>query len=162
MRQWIVQAQAGSQDALGKLLEGCRDYLLGIANDEVDSQLRNKLGASDVVQETLLEAKQGIDAFRGTTEPELLAWVRRILQNNLLDARRYLHAEKRNVNREQKLNYGSQAEAIELANNDETPSALVSGQEDERRLVQALAQLPADYRMSNGCPSGGKAPIGHL
>jgi len=147
LRQWIAAAQAGSEEALGKLLQACRGYLLQIANAELDSALRAKLGASDVVQETLLEAKQGINDFCGATRAEFLGWVRRILKNNLRDARRHLQAEKRRVSREHRLDGEGRAAVDAMADKTETPSALVSEREDELRLARAMDALTADHRL---------------
>jgi DNA-directed RNA polymerase specialized sigma24 family protein len=62
----------GSGDA-GQLLEACRQYLLMIANDVIGPELQAKLGPSDLVQDTFLEAQRHIDAFRGQTRGELRA-----------------------------------------------------------------------------------------
>src|SRR5262245_20956863 len=82
----VQDAREGSSEALGQLLEGCRQYLLLVANQQLDPGLRDKLGPSDLVQETFLDAQQDFRHFHGHTEPELLAWLRRILLNNLADA----------------------------------------------------------------------------
>src|SRR5579871_1471767 len=92
--RWLAAARAGSNDALGQALEACRDYLLLIAQQEMDLQLRAKGGASDIVQETFLEAQRAFENFQGTSEEELRAWLRRILLNNLGDfTRRYRESD---------------------------------------------------------------------
>src|SRR5687767_11518555 len=97
----LQEARAGSWDALGRLLDSCRPYLLVAAQQDIGSQLHAKQGASDLVQETFLEAHREFSSFRGQTEAELIAWLRKILQNNVIDfARRYQEAEKRRVSRE--------------------------------------------------------------
>src|SRR5262245_56759774 len=96
----IHDAQGGSPVALGWLLDGCRQYLLLVAHEQLDPDLRDKLGPSDVVQETFLEAQRDFRRFQGQTEQELLAWLRRILLNNLADARRrYRRGGKRDIAR---------------------------------------------------------------
>ena len=45
----LAEARAGSVPALGEALEACRRYLLGVAQRELDPQLRAKRGASDLV-----------------------------------------------------------------------------------------------------------------
>src|SRR5262249_21485567 len=88
--QWLPAARQGSREALGRLLEACRDYLLLVANKELDPQLQPKGGASDLVQQTFLEAQRDFARFAGNSEEELLAWLRRLLLNNLGDfTRRY-------------------------------------------------------------------------
>src|SRR5262245_50318676 len=98
---WLPAARAGSQEALGLALEACRNYLLLIAERELDPDLRAKGGASDLVQETFLEAFRDFSRFHGTSEVELLAWLRQLLLHNLANfARRYRDTAKRQVGRE--------------------------------------------------------------
>ena len=86
----IPAARAGSKEAIGGALEACRGYLLGIAERELDADLRAKGGASDLVQDTFLEAQRDFAGFRGETQADLLAWLRRLLLNNLANfARTY-------------------------------------------------------------------------
>src|SRR5262245_31391716 len=78
--QLIRQARTGSNEALGRLLDGCRGYLLRIAGDDLDPRLQAKGGASDIVQETFLEAHRDFGEFTGDSEQELLAWLRHRLR----------------------------------------------------------------------------------
>ena len=64
-------------------LERYRDYLHLLARLQLDSRLRGKIDLSGVVQQTLLEAYRS--GRRGQAAP--LAWLRRILANNLGDAK---------------------------------------------------------------------------
>src|SRR6516225_2042707 len=81
----LAAACAGSREAVGQALEACRGYLLLIAQRELGPQLQAKGGASDLVQETLLEACRDFARFQGDSEAELLQWLRRLLLNNLAD-----------------------------------------------------------------------------
>src|SRR5262249_13094013 len=56
--EWLALARGGSPEALGQLLELCRRYLLQVANAELETLLQAKAGASDLVQETFLEAQR--------------------------------------------------------------------------------------------------------
>ena len=56
--QWLSAARAGSREALGNCFESCRIYLHSIARQEIAPQLQGKGGASDIVQETFLEAQR--------------------------------------------------------------------------------------------------------
>jgi RNA polymerase sigma-70 factor (ECF subfamily) len=60
--------------------------LLLLAQVHLDRRLLGKLDASDVVQQTLLEAHQGLAQFRGRTVGEQAAWLRQILARNLANA----------------------------------------------------------------------------
>ena len=59
--------------------------------------------ASDVVQQTLLEAHRKFDQFRGSTEAELAAWLRTMLSFNVQDMLRAQGRQKRDATRERSL-----------------------------------------------------------
>ncbi len=145
----LSAARAGSKEAIGVALEACRGYLLGIAERELDTDLRAKGGASDLVQDTFLEAQRDFAGFRGETEADLLAWLRRLLLNNLANfARNYRQTAKRRLEREVRLPAGdeSQAGASQFAAATPSPSARAQTGEEVAALHAALDRLPDDYR----------------
>jgi RNA polymerase sigma-70 factor (ECF subfamily) len=147
--QWLPAARAGSKEALGRAFEACRAYLLLVAGRELDPELLAKGGASDLVQETFLEAQRDFGAFHGTTEQELLAWLRRLLLNNLANfRRRYRETAKRQAAAEVPLDAaGSSAEwADALAAGTPLPGDELIAQEQAAAVRQALARLPEEYR----------------
>ena len=112
LRRPLAAARRGSGEALGQLLESCRNYLLLVSNQELGTDLQAKVGGSDVVQQTFLEAKENFGKFRGQTEAELLAWLRRILLDNLANVERhYRGTARRQVRREVPLAFPRSAEA---------------------------------------------------
>lgn len=143
----LASARAGSLDALGQALQTCRNYLLQIASQELDSDLRAKGGASDLVQETFLEAQRDFACFRGNSSAELLGWLRQILVNNVANfTRRYL-AGKRDLGREVSLaDADSERSEPGLADSGLTPSTQAVEREQAESMWLALAQLPDDYR----------------
>lgn len=146
----IQAAQDGSDEALGRLVKQCRSYLLLVANSELDRQLHAKVAPSDVVQETLLRAHEHFEQFNGSSEKEFLAWVRRILLNQVVNVKRDLRRAKRDVNREQPIAGNSRISAppIDPATGDPTPSRQVAQDETSQALAEALARLPEDYRQA--------------
>jgi RNA polymerase sigma-70 factor (ECF subfamily) len=146
--QWFPAARAGSSEALGQVLEACRGYLLLIAQQELDTALQAKGGASDLVQQTFLEAQRDFAGFEGTTHAALLAWMRQLLINNLANFRRDFHRDKRRVTREIALPGGdsSRQRGTGLNAGASTPSVEMMRAEQTEALERALEKLPEDYR----------------
>src|SRR5262245_42962105 len=59
--------------------------------------------ASDVTQKFLLELWRHVSAFEGKTGAELLGWIKSGARNEVLDALRHAHQQKRDSRREQPL-----------------------------------------------------------
>ena len=145
--RWLPAARAGSNEALGQALQSCRRYLLLVAEKGLDGDLLAKGGASDVVQETFLEAQRDFSRFAGTTEEELLAWLRQLLLHNLGDFTRRYRTDKRAARREVTLTPpDSSAAGPQPAAAQPTPSRHMMAQEQTEALQEALARLPEEYR----------------
>jgi RNA polymerase sigma-70 factor (ECF subfamily) len=146
---WLSAARAGSNEALGKILEACRWYLLVIAQDELDPALRAKCAASDLVQETFVKAQRHFAQFQGQSATELRGWLRQMLLHNLADTRRSHQTDKRRLNKEVAVDDGAAGGAGlgGLIADVLSPSAEVMEQEQAEALRQALARLPEDYRL---------------
>jgi RNA polymerase sigma-70 factor (ECF subfamily) len=145
----IGVARQGSATALGQLLEQCRDYLLLIANQELDSGIRRMIAPSDLVQETFVKAQQGFATFRGQSEAELLGWLRMVLLRRRLAAyRRYQKIADRGIDQA-----AVSQPAMLLADLSRNVVATapspsdVAGLAEQTTLVDsAIAQLPPDYQ----------------
>jgi RNA polymerase sigma-70 factor (ECF subfamily) len=147
--RWLAIARDGSAEALGGALEACRTYLLLVANRELDPQLRAKGGASDLVQETFLDAQRDFGAFRGSTDEEWRAWLRQTLMHNLANfTRRYRDTDKRELAREAPIDAGTFADDVvaQLSAETPSPSAEVMWVERLQGVEAALDRLPEDYR----------------
>ena len=127
-------------------LERFRDYLRLLAEMHVDRRLQAKFDASDLVQQTLLEAHRDLDKFRGKSDEELAAWLRQALVHNLANAVRDFARGKRDVRRERSLeaSIGHSSCRLEawLASGDSSPSQRAERNEQLRLLADAVAQLP--------------------
>jgi RNA polymerase sigma-70 factor, ECF subfamily len=146
---WLSAARDGSREAIGQALEACRRYLLQIAREELDPALQAKGGASDIVQETFLEAQRDFARFHGSSANELRAWLRHLLRHQVLMlARRYRSTQKRGLDREAALDVVFDAErGSEVPDAfQETPSCQAMAQEEAESIQRALARLPDDYR----------------
>ncbi len=138
----LEKARAGSTSSLEDLFGHCREYLLYIANRELSDAMRAKVGASDLVQESLLKAHRNFDEFRGLSEGEFLAWLRQILIRACVDARRRYQANGgRDLERE-----ASSSDPNAVADSIETPSVQFMARESADTIAKAMEQLPDDYR----------------
>jgi RNA polymerase sigma-70 factor, ECF subfamily len=139
-----------SREESGWVPERFRSYLLLLARLRLGSKLQGKLDASDVVQQTLLEAHQGLGQFRGGTVAEQAAWLRQILARNLANAVRDLGRAKRDVARERSIQatLGESAAQLQewLAGEQSSPSQQAERHERAVRIAEALAALPESQR----------------
>ncbi len=146
----LQAAQAGDREALGRLLELYRNYLRLLARLQLGRRLRGKADASDLVQEAFLAAQHAFPQFRGTTERELVDWLRQILASKLVDlARRYLCTGRRDVRLEREmadnLDGSSQALSAALIAPHSSPSEQAAQRERAVLLADAIKSLPTDY-----------------
>jgi RNA polymerase sigma-70 factor (ECF subfamily) len=146
----IVRARQGDGECRERLFALCRSYLGFVARSQLETWLKRKVDASDLVQETLLEAFRDFDRFQGVTEQEWLAWLKKILAHNAADFVRHYHGTaKREAGREvafrdpdDSLARGApEPAAVQL-----TPSREFLQIETELRVTAALAELPPDYQ----------------
>jgi RNA polymerase sigma-70 factor (ECF subfamily) len=149
--QLLSQARAGDGTALGRLLERYRPYLGFLAGLQVGRLLRDKVDASDLVQEAFLGACRDFEQFRGATEGEFLGWLRSILGSLLANlARHYQGTQRRDVRRERRLGgepgQSSQAPELGLAASCSSPSSQAARREQSVLLAEALGRLDADDR----------------
>ncbi|PHR90788.1 MAG: hypothetical protein COA78_34370, partial [Blastopirellula sp.] len=139
----LRDALSGSGDAAGQLLDDYRGSLMKLAEQLVDSQLRPKAGASDLVQVTMIDAKECIRSFRGNTPLVFEAWLKQILAHNVIrEFRKYRDTKKREYRREVSLEFCSPADA--LGDEADTPSVVMMRDESKTKLQQALEQLSPD------------------
>ena len=141
----IQQARDGDDVALGQIVSRVRNYLLLIASQSLNQQLQSKLSASDVVQQSMLEAHQSIGRFNGTSEAEIRSWLRKIVLNNLIDNnRRYKDSACRSADREVSIDELS----VPLSQpRSKTASWYISRNESEAQLLLAINRLPERQRL---------------
>jgi RNA polymerase sigma-70 factor (ECF subfamily) len=150
----FTAARAGSNSCLGRLLTLYGNYLKLLVAAQLDARLRTRVSPSDIVQETFFEAHRDFAQFRGQTSGEFVAWLRKIVVNNILRVvEQHVQTEKRDVRREVSLEeIGRRLEQSTvrletlLAAETDSPSGCAVRREHELLLANGLAQLPRDYR----------------
>ncbi len=142
-------ARSGQDQAVGPLLELYRNYLSLLARLEIGRRLQGKVDDSDLVQDTFLQAHRHFAQFRGTTEAELVSWLRQILADVVGKLVRRYGTKGRNVRLEQELaaelDQSSRRWARGWRRGTVRPA---SGPRREQAvlLANALHELPETYR----------------
>jgi RNA polymerase sigma-70 factor (ECF subfamily) len=149
-KQLLRLAREGSEAALGQLLELYRHYLALLAQLQIGRLLQGKVDDTDLVQETFLKAYENFGRFQGTTEAELIGWLRQILASRLVDLLRRCGAKRRDVRLERdlaaELEQSSRILDQGLMAQHSSPSEQAARREQSVLLANALGQLPNDYR----------------
>ena len=134
-------------------MELYRNYLRLLARLEIGRKLQGKLDASDLVQETFLEAHRNFRLFQGTQEPQFVSWLRQILAAKVANlVRHYFGTQGRDVRLEQELvgsldnssrMLGQGVGSIPLSL---PPACKLSAGSKRCLLADALEKLPEDYK----------------
>lgn len=136
----IQAARNGDDSALNEIWQQLRAYLLIFTDQRLDEGLKGKLDASDVVQQSLLEAHRDFGEFRGESESELKSWISRLVVHNLSDAgRRFRQSQQRDVAKEVTLSAEAEQTA---AKKESSASSIVRRREIDDELLRAVAELP--------------------
>jgi len=144
----LAAARHGDRAALGQLFDAARQQLLDAASRGLPPALRGRVGPSDVVQETAIDMQRDFERFSGSTTEELFAWLRTILNHNLIDTvRHHGLAAKRSPRREVRLGDSRAGHgALSLIGTTIAPDASAIRKEDAANLHRTLTRLPEDYR----------------
>jgi RNA polymerase sigma-70 factor (ECF subfamily) len=126
-------------------------WLRVLARLEIDSRFQGKFSASDAVQQTLAAAWRDWGNCRAADDQQRLAWLHKILANQLGQlARHFSAAQRRDVRREVSLerSLAESSQRLErfLAADQTSPSGAAADREEQTRLAEVLERLPADYR----------------
>jgi RNA polymerase sigma-70 factor (ECF subfamily) len=145
----LAHAAVGDTSSREKLLAMYRPYLRLVAERRLPQIVQKRVDASDVVQQTLVDAVRGLPEFRGQAEPEFTAWIMRLLDRNLLMSVRNNTLAKRDVRLEQEWGDASGSAVMmwhSLAADGMSPPSSVFRGEAALYLAMALEKLPADQR----------------
>jgi RNA polymerase sigma-70 factor (ECF subfamily) len=152
IEELIARAAGGDDSACQQLLVLHRDRLCRMVAAHLDGRLAARIDASDVVQETLLEAARKLSDYLRQRPIAFYPWLRRIAWEHLLKAQeRHVIARRRSVAREQRLSpEASDASVLALADRlvapGTSPSNRLLREEQRDRVRDALGQLPEKDR----------------
>src|SRR5476651_562359 len=101
-QELLDQAAAGNADAVEQLLARHREPIRRMIDLRLDPAIAQRLDASDVVQDVLIEASRRLKDYLKAPSMPFHLWLRHLAKDHLIDAHRRHHlAQKRGVNREQ-------------------------------------------------------------
>jgi RNA polymerase sigma-70 factor (ECF subfamily) len=147
----LLIAKKGERQAVGQLLEHFRSYLKLIASHEIGSKLGAKLDASDVVQDTFLDAHRYFENFQGESVTQFTAWLRAVMAGVMANTmRRYLGTKARDIRLEKQLAADLDNSAAMLSEllvaSISSPSQNIMRDEQTLQLAQAMSNLSSDYQ----------------
>jgi RNA polymerase sigma-70 factor (ECF subfamily) len=143
-RNLLGQIEAGDSRAFDRLFARYRRDLIRVVEARLDEKLRGRIDASDVAQETQLEAYRRLPEYLARRPMPFRLWLRKTAHERLLVARRHhLGAVGRAVTREVPLpEHSSLLVARPFLAAGSTPSQQVARREMARRVSQAVGKLP--------------------
>ncbi len=117
----------------------------------MDRAILAKLEPEDILQQVYLEVFRQIDRFEYRGPDSFLNWVLTILENKLIDARRALHCQARDVDREVPAQAGGGTESYwdlldQLYADSATPSRAVRREEAVGALLACIARLSDSHQ----------------
>ena len=150
-RHLIVLAKEGDQSALNRLYSVYAERVRWMVRFRMGKELRSKLESMDLVQDTLIHALSGLDDFTYRNEGDFVRWLSKIAENELRGSLKKLHADKRDIRKEVRLDdHGQTTEGGHVGPygpiQATTPSVIMSRKEDLAKLEKAIDELKPEYR----------------
>ncbi len=146
--QLVCGARDGDPHALGALLELNQERLRAIIEFRIDSRLRGRFDAADVLQEAFIEATQRFQDFLDNQEMPFFLWLRFITMQKLIQLhRRHLGTKARDATREVSIYAGPQPQATSailaahLLGRQTSPSMAAVRAEMQLRVERALNSM---------------------
>ena len=137
----LARARARDPEAVEQVLVRTESRLRAYVEARLGAELRASLRNSDVLQNSYLQMLDALPTFDGRTEDDFVAWVTRIIENDIRRQHRWFGAKKRKVPRSSERN----ALARILLDPPLTPSAELGGRERTALVRRALERLEPDY-----------------
>ncbi len=144
----LRQAAMGNQQQWGELLDEHRERLRKLVHFRMNPVLSSRLDASDVIQDTFVEASLRLNEFLANPRMPFFLWLRFLTQQKIATLHRHhLGRAKRNINREISIEAHvvdegtSGAIALQLVSQWSGPSKVAMRTERQLELQKALEQM---------------------
>ncbi|HZZ71510.1 MAG TPA: sigma-70 family RNA polymerase sigma factor [Pirellulales bacterium] len=151
-RELLLGAREGNQAAVNQLLDKHRDALRRMVEMRMDRAVSQRVDASDIVQEVLLEANRRLRDYMNDPRLPFHLWLRHMAKDRLIDAhRRHRQAARRSVDREQAsvatpLDQSTLDLMAGICDPELTPAAAATWHELQSRFEAAIGELDEQDR----------------
>ncbi len=152
-QELLADAKQGDSAAVDQLMERHRAALRQMIRLRLDQKVAQRVDASDVVQEVLLEAHKRLSRYLDDPQMPFHLWLRHLAKDHMIDAhRKHRVAERRSVDREQAMHRPGRSGqssldlAAHLKDLELTPAAAAIRREFQERFLLALDELDEDDR----------------
>lgn len=150
-QQLITLAQAGDELALNQLCRVYADRVRWMMRLRMNKEVRSKLESTDLAQDVLIHALQGLKDFQYHNEGDFIRWLSKVAQNAFFDNVDKLYAEKRDMRKEvafgsYRQTTGGRILGTPVPLETTTPSVIMSKKEDLAKLEKAIDTLKPEYR----------------
>jgi RNA polymerase sigma-70 factor (ECF subfamily) len=147
-------AEQDHSKTIGKDFDAVRDRLRRMVKVRMDPRLRGRIDASDVVQESYLEAVRRLPEYQAEKKMPFFLWVRFLTGQKLLELhRRHLGTQARDARRELPLEIGGAPEASSVClaealavTGSFSPAKAAARKDQQALLEQALEKLEPGQR----------------
>ena len=148
---WVAASQRGDRLALAKLLARCHPRLRRWTETKMDAALKARTTPDDILQEVYVDVARQIDRFEDRGPGSFLNWVRSILNQKLVDARRAAYCQARDIAREVSAGGGADANSYwdlldHVYADSDTPSRVARRQEALDALQKCVSDLSDGQR----------------
>ena len=150
-QELVALAKEGDTSALNHLYMVYAERVRWMVRFRMNKELRSKLESMDIVQETLVHALNGLEGFTYKNEGDFVRWLSKIAENELRANLRKLHADKRDIRKNVRLDdnrstTGGGYTGIHAPVDVTTPSVILSKRDELVRLEKAIDELKPEYR----------------
>jgi RNA polymerase sigma-70 factor (ECF subfamily) len=149
-QELLRDAGNGDSHAVNVLMERHRESLRKLVRMRLDRAIAQRVDASDVVQDVLMEASQRLADFIGEAKMPFHLWLRQLTKDHIIDVhRRHRGAQRRSVDREHRVlavqpDRSSLDLAAQFCDPELTPAAANIRRELEQRFLTALDHMSDD------------------
>lgn len=140
----------GDDSATSRLLDRHREALRRMADMRLDPKIRQRVDASDIIQDVMIEANRRLQTFLDNPVMPFHLWLRQITTDRIIDAhRRHRVSKKRSVDLEQapvvasNLDHSTIQFGPQIMDDELTPAAAAIRSELQRKFEAAVEEMDA-------------------